>query len=117
MSIRRNPDERIPPVHPGEFLREDFMKPLRLSARALAIALHVPISRVSAIIREKRAVDAEMALRLEQYFRMSARFWMNAQKQYDLTIAQDNFAKRIRREVRPAPRDAKTGELKRAVSA
>jgi addiction module HigA family antidote len=101
MSIPVNPEDRIPPVHPGEFLREDFMKPLRLSAKALAAALHVPASRVAAIAGERRGMDAEMAFRLERYFGMSARFWMNAQTQYDLTMAQDRMARVIRREVRP----------------
>jgi len=109
MPIPRNPDERIPPVHPGEFLREDFMKPLRLSVTALAAALHVPTSRISAIARERRAVDAETALRLERYFGMSARFWMNAQRQYDLTVAQDRLAGVVRREVTPMKRARASG--------
>ena len=112
MSILRNPDDRTPPVHPGEFLREDFMKPLRLSARALAAALHVPASRVDAIVRERRNIDGEMALRLERYFRMSARFWMNAQRQYDLEMAEDRMARVIRREVRPRKRDQEEENLR-----
>jgi addiction module HigA family antidote len=104
MPIPRNPDDRTPPVHPGEFLREDFMKPLRLSTRALAAALHVPASRVAALAGERRNLDAEMALRLQRYFGMSARFWMNAQAQYDLEMAQDRSLSRIRREVRPRGR-------------
>jgi addiction module HigA family antidote len=117
MSIPRNPDQRIPPIHPGEYLREDLMKPLRLSAKALAAVLHVPASRISAIARERRDIDAEMALRLSRYFRSSARFWMNWQTQYDLTMAADHHLPRIRREVRPAPRNPKTGELKPAATA
>ena len=117
MSIPINPEDGIPPIHRGEFLREDFMKPLNLSAKALASALRVPASRIAAIVRERRDIDAEMALRLERYFRMSARFWMNCQTQYDLTMAQDRFQSAIRREVRPAPRDSKTGELKPAATA
>jgi addiction module HigA family antidote len=114
MPIPVNPEDRIPPIHPGEFLREDFMKPLNLSSKALATALRVPVSRVAAIVRERRNIDAEMALRLARYFRMSASFWMNCQTQYDLTTAQDRLQSRIRREVRPAPRNRKTGELKPA---
>ena len=117
MSIPRKLDDRMPPIHPGEFLREDFMKPLNLSAKALATALRVPTSRVSAIVRERRAVDADMALRLERYLGMSARFWMRWQTQYDLDMAQDRSLARIRREVRPAPRNPKTGELKTAATA
>lgn len=104
MSTPRNLDDRTPPIHPGEFLREDFMKPLRLSSKALAAALHVPASRVAALAGERRAIDAEMALRLQRYFCMSARFWMNAQTQYDLEMAQDRNLSRIRREVRPRKR-------------
>jgi addiction module HigA family antidote len=114
MSIPVNPEDRIIPIHPGEFLREDLMKPLHLSAKALATALRVPTSRVSAIVRERRGIDAEMALPLERYFHMSAHFWMNWQTQYDLTMAADRHLPRIRREVRPAPRNRKTGELKPA---
>jgi antitoxin HigA-1 len=117
MSIPRNPESRIPPIHPGEFLREDLMRPLHLSATTLAKALRVPTSHVSAIVRERRDIDAEMALRLERYFRMSARFWMNWQTQYDLTMAADRLSSTIRREVRPAPRNRKTGELKPAATA
>jgi addiction module HigA family antidote len=117
MSISSKPEARIPPVHPGEFLREDLMKPLHLSAKALASALKVRTSRVSAVVRERRDIDAEMALRLERYFHMSARFWMNWQTQYDLDMARDRSLSRIRREVRPAPRNTKTGELKPAATA
>lgn len=93
------------------------MKPLHLSSKALAAALRVPTSRVAAVVRESRSVDAEMALRLERYFGMSAGFWMNWQRQYDLDMAEDQLASAIRREVRPAPRNPRTGELKPAASA
>ena len=104
MPIPRKPEERIAPVHPGEFLREDFMKPLGLSARALAAALHVPARRVSAIVKERRRLDGEMVLRLARYFRISPGFWMRMQTQYDLEVAEDTIAARIRREVRPRKR-------------
>ncbi len=110
--IAPTPDGRIPPIHPGEFLREDFMKPLHLSAKSLAAALHVSIRRVADIANERRVLDAEMALRLARYFGMSAQFWMNVQMKYELEVAQDTLASRVRREIRPAPRDRKTGELK-----
>jgi addiction module HigA family antidote len=115
MSIPRDIEERIPAIHPGEFLREDFMKPLRLSATALAEALHVSRRRVAEIVQEKRGLDAEMMLRLTRYFGMSTRFWMKLQTQYDLEIAEDTIAAKIRREVKPARRDRKTGELKAAL--
>jgi addiction module HigA family antidote len=103
---------RMPTVHPGEFLREDFMKPLGLSAAALARALRVSPRRVSEIVKEKRGLDAGMMLRLTQYCGMSVRFRANVQTQYDLEVAEDTIAKTIRREVKPAPRDRRTGELK-----
>ncbi|MGA8531608.1 MAG: HigA family addiction module antitoxin [Acidobacteriaceae bacterium] len=115
MSIPRNLDQRIPAIHPGEFLREDFMKPLGLSAKGLAAALHVSPRRISEIISERRGLDAEMILRLTRYFGMSTWFWANLQTQYDLEVAEDTIAARIRREVKPAPRDRKTGELKAAL--
>lgn len=91
------------------------MKPLGLSATTLAAALHVSPRRVAAIVREKRGLDAEMMLRLTRYFGLSTRFWANMQTQYDLTVAEDTIGKKIRREVKPALRDRKTGELKSAL--
>lgn len=109
--------QKMPPLHPGEMLREDFMKPLGLSSNALAIALRVPVTRISEIVNERRAITADTALRLSRYFRMSPNFWLRLQTQYDLEVAEDEFASAIRREVRPAPRDPRTGELKPAVNA
>jgi len=93
------------------------MKPLGLSANALALALRVPVTRISEIVNERRSVTADTALRLAHYFRMSPGFWLRLQTQYDLEVAQDQLAATIRREVRPAPRDAETGELKPAALA
>jgi len=108
---------KMPPLHPGEMLREDFMKPLGLSANALALALRVPVTRISEIVNERRSVTADTALRLAQYFGISASFWMRLQTQYELDLAEDQIAANIRREVQPAPRDEKTGELKPAANA
>lgn len=108
---------KMPPLHPGEMLREEFMKPLGLSANALALALRVPVTRISEIVNERRSVTADTALRLAQYFHMSPGFWLRLQIQYDLEVAEDRLATTIRREVQPAPRDAETGELKRAATA
>lgn len=113
MTIPRNPAEHSIPIHPGEFLREEFMAPLELSANALALALRVPVTRISEIVREKRGITADTALRLGHYFGTTADFWMNMQKSYELAIAERQSLKRIRSEVKPAPRDRKTGELKR----
>lgn len=98
---------KMPPLHPGEMLREEFMKPLGLSANALAMALHVPVTRISEIVNERRSVTADTALRLARYFRMSPEFWMRLQAQYDLEAAQDALAVAIYREVRPAPKSRK----------
>jgi addiction module HigA family antidote len=117
MSIPRKPDQYGIPIHPGEFLREDFMKPLGLSANALAIALRVPVTRITEIIRERRGITVETAMRLGQYFGTTTAFWLNMQKAWELAIAQKELLPRIRREVRPAPRNPKTGELKPAATA
>lgn len=113
----RSVSQNMPPLHPGEMLREEFMRPLGLSANALALALRVPVTRISEIVNERRSITADTALRLSRYFRMSPNFWLRLQTQYDLDMAEDQIASAIRREVRPAPRDAKTGELKPAASA
>ncbi|MFZ1938784.1 MAG: HigA family addiction module antitoxin [Terracidiphilus sp.] len=74
----------MPALHPGEMLREEFMKPLGLSANALAIALRVPVTRISEIVRERRGITADTALRLARYFNMTPEFWMRLQMDYDL---------------------------------
>ena len=108
---------KMPPLHPGEMLREEFMRPLGISANALALALHVPVTRISEIVNERRSITADTALRLARYFRMPPEFWMNLQTQYELETAEDERAAAIRREVRPAPRDRRTGELKQQATA
>src|SRR5713226_8053588 len=92
---------KLPPVHPGEILREDFMKPLGLSINALARALHVPPNHVSGITNEKRGISAAMALRLARYFGTSPELWLGLQQDYELEIARDTAAARIKREVLP----------------
>ena len=83
--------ERLPPIHPGEILREDFMKPLGLSMNRLALDLRVPVTRIAEIVHERRGITPDTALRLGRYFNTSARFWMNAQSSYDLEVAQDEL--------------------------
>ena len=90
-------------------LREDFMKPLGLSANALALALRVPVTRISEIANERRSITADTALRLSRYFGMSPNFWLRLQAQYDLEIAEDQLASSIRREVRPLHATPKQG--------
>jgi len=102
MAIPRNPDEHSIPIHPGEFLREDFMKPMGLSANALAIALRVPVTRISEIVRERRGITVETAMRLGQYFGTSTDFWINMQKAWEIGVAKRELLPRIRAEVQPA---------------
>ena len=90
------------PVHPGEVLREDYLIPLGLSASALAKALHVPAQRINDIVRERRGITADTAMRLARYFGGDARSWLNLQTAYDLRVAEIENAKRIEREVIPA---------------
>jgi addiction module HigA family antidote len=93
----------LPPIHPGELLREDFMKPLRLSMNRLALDLHVHVTRIAEIVHERRSITPDTALRLGRYFNTSARFWLNAQAAYDLELAQDQLQQTVEREVRPLP--------------
>ena len=90
------------PVHPGEVLREEYLVPLGLSSRALAMALKVPPPRVNDIVRERRGVSADTARRLARYFGGDARSWLNLQVAYDLRVAELKSAKRVRREVTPS---------------
>ena len=89
------------PVHPGEVLREDYLVPLNMSANALARALHVPAPRVNDIVRERRGVTADTAMRLARYFGGDARSWLNLQVAYDLRMAEIQNAERVAREVTP----------------
>lgn len=93
----------MPPIHPGETLREDFLVPLGMSASASAPAkeLHIGAPSVNEIVRERRGVSPLMALRLSRYFGGSAQWWLNMQATYDLKIAEKQSAKQIEREVRP----------------
>jgi addiction module HigA family antidote len=89
------------PVHPGEILREDYLAPLAVSATALAKAVNVPGQRINEIVRERRAVTADTAMRLARYFGGDARSWLNLQSAYDLRVAEIRNAKR-KREIAPS---------------
>lgn len=90
------------PVHPGEVLREDYLIPLGLSAAALAKSLRVSAQRINDIVRERRGITADTAMRLACYFGGDARSWLNLQAAYELRVAEIQNAKRIKREVVPA---------------
>jgi len=92
----------LPPVHPGGILREDFMKPLRLTVNKLALELHVPAIRIGEIVHERRRITAETALRLARYFKTNPEFWLNLQNFYDLEVARRSGAEsEIERQVHP----------------
>ena len=89
------------PIHPGEILREDYLKPMQMSANALSKALHVPAGRVNDIVLERRGVTPDTALRLARYFGGDAQSWLNLQQTYDLKVAQKQKAKQIEAEIEP----------------
>src|ERR1700688_1133557 len=94
----------MPPVHPGEVLREDFMKPLGLTVNRLALELRVPATRIGEIVHERRRITAETALRLARYFRTNPEFWLNLQNFYDLEVSRrSGKASEIELQIRPAP--------------
>src|SRR5580698_6080589 len=94
--------KRLKPVHPGEILREEFMKPLALSMNKLSLDLRVPLTRIADVVNGRRRITADTALRLARYFRNTPTFWMNLQTRYDLEVAEDELASRVKRDVRPS---------------
>jgi antitoxin HigA-1 len=94
------PSRKLPPTHPGEILREEFLEPLGLSQYRLAKETSVPPRRINEIVRGTRAISADTALRLSRFFGTSERFWLNLQSHYDLEIEKDRLGDRLRREVR-----------------
>jgi addiction module HigA family antidote len=102
VSFTRAFKNRMRPVHPGEVLREGFLEPLGMSANALARTLSVPAPRINDVVRERRGISADTAMRLARYFGGDACSWLNLQTAYDLRVAEINNAKRIAREVSPA---------------
>lgn len=91
----------VPPIHPGEILREEFLLPMGVSQYRLAKEIGVPARRINEIVHGKRAVSADTALRLSRYFGTSERFWINLQGRYDIEVEKDLLADRLDREVRP----------------
>jgi addiction module HigA family antidote len=93
--------KKLKPVHPGEILREEFIKPLGLSINKLALDLRVPVTRIAEIAHERRAITTDTVVRLGRYFNTTPVFWMNLQVRYDLEVAEDELAERIARDVQP----------------
>lgn len=89
------------PVHPGEILREDYLKPLDMSANALAQVLKVPASRINDIVLERRGITVDTAMRLVRYFGGDVQSWMNLQTAYEIKLANKTLAKKIEKEVQP----------------
>ena len=94
-----NQTDKLLPVHPGEILLEEFLKPKGISQNQLALAIRVPARRINEIVLGKRSVTADTALRLGRYFKMSAKFWLGLQMDYDLDIAEDKLSERLEREI------------------
>lgn len=93
--------KKLKPVHPGEVLLEEFLKPMDLSQNRLALAIGVPPRRINEIVLGKRTITADTALRLGRYFSMSPQFWLGLQMDYDLDVTADNLEKRLKKEVKP----------------
>jgi addiction module HigA family antidote len=91
---------KLPPIHPGEILLEEFLKPLNISQYRLAKDINVPPRRINEIVQSKRSITADTALRLSRYFGLSERFWLNLQISYDLEVAKDRLEERLEQEVK-----------------
>jgi len=92
---------KLKPVHPGEILNEEFLKPLGLSMNRIAMDLRVPLTRIADIVHERRGITTDTALRLARYFKTSPTFWLNLQTRYDLEVMSGHETNRIARDVRP----------------
>ena len=94
-----NNEKKLPPIHPGEILMEEFLKPMGISQYRLAKDISVPPRRINEIVHGKRAVTPDTALRLSRFFGLSERFWINMQARYDLEIEKDRLQGRLAQEV------------------
>ena len=87
--MKMTKNDRLPPIHPGEILREEFLSPQGMASHELAMALGAPATRIDDIVHEKRGITADTALRLSRYFGTTPKFWMNMQSSWELEVAQD----------------------------
>lgn len=92
-------EKKMAPLHPGEILLEEFLKPMGLSQNRLALDIRVPARRINEIVLEKRRITADTALRLAKYFNMSPQFWLGLQMDYDLDVTRDKLSTRLNKEV------------------
>lgn len=95
-----NTTDKLQPIHPGEILFEEFLRPMNLSQNQVALDIRVPARRINEIVHGKRRVTADTALRLARYFNMSPQFWLGLQMDYDLDVAEDKLAERLQQEVK-----------------
>jgi len=93
-------ERKLDPIHPGEILREEFLKPMGLSQYRLAKEIHVPPRRINEIVHEKRGISPDTALRLSAFFGMSERFWINLQARYDLEIEKVKLSSVLKNEIK-----------------
>ena len=91
--------KKIAPIHPGEILLEEFLRPMRISQNRIALDIRVPARRINEIVHGKRRITADTALRLAKYFDMSPQFWLGLQMDYDLDIAEDQLTERLKSEI------------------
>jgi len=92
-------NKKIPPIHPGEILMEEFLKPMRISQNKIAMDIRVPPRRINEIVLRKRRITPDTALRLAKYFHMSPQFWLGLQMDFDLDVAEDQYSDKINKEV------------------
>lgn len=92
-------NKKLPPIHPGEILMEEFLKPMDISQYRLAMDISVPPRRINEIVHGKRSITADTALRLGRFFGISPQFWLNLQNRYDLEVAEDSLSDRLDKEV------------------
>ena len=95
----RDQNEKLSPIHPGEILLEEFLRPLGISQNQLALSIRVPARRINEIVHGKRRVTADTALRLARFFDVSPQFWLGLQMDYDLDVTQDEIGEQLKREV------------------
>ncbi len=91
----------IPPIHPGEILKEEFLDPMNVSAYRLAKETHIPQDRVSNIIHGRRGITADTALRFGRFFGVEPEFWLNLQARYDLDVARESIGEKLQQDIRP----------------
>ncbi|NBD32684.1 MAG: HigA family addiction module antidote protein [Cyanobacteria bacterium] len=92
-------EDKLKPIHPGEILLEEFLKPMELSEKEIASALQIPAQQISEVINGKQRITAELALRLAYFFKMSPRFWLGLQMDYDLDTAEDELGEQLKKEI------------------